>query len=291
MALDFGAAAITVDRLGPADLLDLFEFLDRDPVLNVYLAALAARDALARPQDPFWAARRDGVIVAVMYIGSASGALLPAGDDADALARLAEALAQRTETLPRRLQLIGAAPAVACFAAPLEQAGLVPRLRRAQRYLAVERGGLTPASRVAELRTGRPEDLAVLFESGAQLRLEELEEDPRVTDAVAYARRVDEETRDQHTWLWFDAGGLCFRASVSAITPDAAQVSGVFTPPARRRRGLARRGLHELVTRLFERCPAVCLFVNEVNTPALSLYESLGFRTRAAWGSVFYDRR
>ena len=34
-----------------------------------------------------------------------------------------------------------------------------------------------------------------------------------------------------------DDAGLCFRASVSALTADAAQVSGVYTPPARRRGG------------------------------------------------------
>lgn len=291
MALGFGASAFTVERLGPSDLPDLFAFLDEDPVLNVYLGALAARDALARPNDPFWAARRDGRIAAVLYTGGASGALLPAGEDPDALEALAAALARRLDSLPRRVQLIGPAAAVERLAPHLDRAGWLARLRRAQRYLVLERAALPPFERVPELRPARPEDLAVLYQSGAELRLEELHEDPRITDGAAYARRVEEESRDQHTWLWLDARGLRFRASVSAVTGDAAQISGVFTPAARRRKGYAARGLSELCARLFERCPAVCLFVNDINTPALALYDALGFRRRADWASVFYDRR
>lgn len=290
MALGFGASSLTVDRLGPANLAELFAFLDRDPVMNVYLAALARRDALSRPHDPFWAARREGRIVAVLYSGSGSGALLPAGDDEAALAMLAAHLARRAAHLPRRLQLIGPRAATARFVAELARSGLAPRLERPQLYLALERGRLPRVERVPALRPARPEDLAVLYQSGAELRIEELDEDPRVTDPASYARRVEEETRDQHTWLWLDAAGLCFRASVSAMTPDAAQVSGVFTPAARRRRGYAVRGLGELCARLLERCPAVCLFVNEINRPALALYERLGFAARAEWSSVFYDR-
>ena len=76
---------------------------------------------------------------------------------------------------------------------------------------------------------------------------------------------------------------------MSATTPDAAQVSGVYTPPERRNRGLARRALSELCMRLFDRSRIVCLFVNDFNAPALALYRRLGFKTLADWASAFYD--
>src|SRR5206468_1897081 len=123
-------------------------------------------------------------------------------------------------------------------------------------------GTLPVFERLPALRPAEPGDFDLVHESGALLRLEELEEDPRATDPEAYRRRVVDECRDGHTWVWLDGEGLCFRASVSAITADAAQISGVFTPVARRRRGLAGRGLAELCARLFERCRAACLFVN-----------------------------
>ena len=150
-------------------------------------------------------------------------------------------------------------------------------------------GELPDLGRLLELHPARAEDYALLYDTGAALREEELAEDPRVADPQAYARRVEEECRDGYTWLWVEADGLRFRASISAATIDAAQVSGVYTPPEQRGHGYATRGLAELCTRLFERSRVVCLFVNDFNEPALALYRRLGFRVIANWASAFYD--
>jgi predicted GNAT family acetyltransferase len=155
--------------------------------------------------------------------------------------------------------------------------------------MALGRGRLAPFERLPELRRAVFEDNARLAESGAQLRLEELDEDPRVVDPEGWKRRVEEECRDGYTYLWEIQNDLRFRASISAWTPDAAQVSGVYTPPAHRNRGIARRGLSELCARLLERSVAVCLFVNDFNVPALAVYRRIGFEPRADWASAFYD--
>ncbi len=291
MALQPDTRILTVEQLGPDDLVETFAFLDRDPILNVYLIALTLRDGLAHPRDAFWAARRDGEIVALHYLGPQSGAILPVGDDIAGLRLLAEEACDRLPALPRRFQIIGprgaAEPFIACFA----QAGVIPRLERAQTYMAVERGEGPAPERLPELRPAAPEDHERVFESGAQLRIEELGEDPRAADPMSYARRVEEECRDGHTFVWTDAHGLRFRASVSAVTGDAAQVSGVYTPPALRNRGIARRGVGELCARLFERSRSACLFVNDINAPAIAVYRRLGFTPRAAWVSAFYTTR
>jgi len=278
-----------VERLGPAHLVETFAFLDRDPVVNVYLLALVLRDALGQPRDEYWVARRDHEIAALLHLGGNSGAVLPIGEDEEALRLLGDQARVRLSSLPRRFQLIGPQQAVAAFLQRFERAGFAPRLDRRQVYMALERGRLPTFERVPDLLSARPEDLAVLFESGALLRAEELDEDPRQVDPDGYRRRVEEEARDGHTFLWKDASGLRFRASVSAITADAAQVSGVFTPRERRTLGFATRGMAELCYRLLERSRTVCLFVNENNAPALALYRRLRFAERAPWRSVFYD--
>jgi len=280
---------LSLDRLGPADLPEVFGWLDRDPVLNVYLMALVLRDALAAPRDEYWAVRREDGIAAFLHIGGQSGAVLPLGDDLPALGVLADHARQRLPFLPRRFQVIGPRPAVLTTLQHLGRSGLRPRLERQQVYMALEPGALPPFERLPELVPAAPEDFDLVHTSGARLRLEELEEDPRETDPAGYRRRVEEECRDGHTWLWRDEAGLCFRASVSAITGDAAQLSGVYAPPERRNRGLARRALSELCLRLFERCRATCLFVNLFNAPALALYRHLRFVERAAWHSAFFD--
>lgn len=283
------AETLSVQRMGPPDLIELFGYLDRDPALNVYLLALTLRDALARPQEEVWAARRGEELAAVVHLGGPSGAVLPVGDDVEALERLAEETLLRRAQLPRRIQVVGTRAAVEPFVRRFGGAGIVPRLHRRQIYMTLEPAALPVFDRLPELRPANASDYGVLFESGARLRAEELEEDPRAADGAAYARRVEEEARDGSTWLWMEGGALRFRASVSAITADAAQIAGVYTPATLRNRGVGRRGLAELCARLLERARAVCLFVNDFNAPALALYRRLGFTPTAEWASAFYD--
>ena len=283
------AETLTVHRLGPPDLVELFGYLDRDPILNVYLLALTLRDALARPQEEVWAARRGEELVAAVHLGGPSGAVLPVGDDREALDRLAEETLRRRAILPRRIQVVGTRAAVDPFVRRFALAGVHPRLHRRQVYMALEPARLPVFERLPGLRVATASDYDLLFESGALLRAEELEEDPRLGDSSAYARRVGEEARDGSTWLWIEDGVLRFRASVSALTADAAQIAGVYTPAALRNRGYARRGLSELCVRLAGRTRGVCLFVNDFNAPALALYARMNFIATADWASAFYD--
>lgn len=291
MALHPGIGTPVLDRLGPRDVPEVLAFLEDDPVLNVYLVALVLRDALARPHDTWLGARRDGRLTALLFVGGNSGAVLPAGDDPAAHRLLGQRAFEERLQRAERLQLIGPRPALAALREHFPGPGSVPRLERDQVYLALDRAPGPAGTLAPELRTARREDYAFLYHAGAELRSEELLEDPREVDPVAYARRVEEECRDGWTWIWRDARGLVFRAGISALTTDAAQVSGVYVPPALRNQGIARRALGELCARLLLRARVVCLFVNDVNAPALALYRRMGFRELAPWASAFYVRQ
>jgi hypothetical protein len=280
----------TTERLGPLDAPEALMFLDGDPVANVYVVALVLRDAFGRPRDECWAARRDGRLTALLYLGGHSGAVLPLGDDVNALRALGEIAGAKLGQLPQRFQVTGPRASVEAFLEAFPGPGLAPRLNRRQTYMSLAPAALAGFDRLPDLRAARREDYALVYESGAMLRAEELLEDPREVDAVAYARRAEEDCRDGHTYVWRDARGLVFRASVSALTADAAQVSGVWTAPAWRGRGVARRGLAELCVRLLQRSREVCLFVNDDNAPAFALYHRLGFVDRLAWASAFFIR-
>ncbi len=295
--------AVSTDRAGYPDLLEVFSWLDRDPVLNVYPAALVLRDGLSSARDEYWLARRappagrapaagggSGALVGLLVLGGASGAVLPLGDDPAALEALALRAAGRLAALPPHFQVVGQRAAVATVVERLRAAGLEPRLHRPQTYMSLERGGLPRVEGLPQLRPARPDDFRIVHDSGAELRAEELQEDPRRVDPGGYARRVVEECRDGYTYVWIEDGALRFRASLSALTADAVQIAGVFTPPAWRNQGFARRGVAELCRRLFERTRAACLFVNDSNAPAIAVYRRLGFRDHAEWGSAFYTR-
>ncbi|MBI1798768.1 MAG: GNAT family N-acetyltransferase [Candidatus Eisenbacteria bacterium] len=290
MSLHPGTRPPTLDRLGTSDLIETFAFLDRDPVLNVYLLAVLLRDALVPSRDEFWAARRGGGIEALMMLGTGSGSALPVGDDEVALGRLGAHAVERLGALPRRFQVIGEREAIVPFLSSFASAGLTPRLRRDQVYMALRHDRLAGIEPLAALRPARPEDYALVYETGARLRAEELEEDPRDIDPAAYARRVEEECREESTFVWREGDQLRFRASVSARTVDAVQISGVYTPPECRGRGFATRGVAELCRRLFPHSRAACLFVNGFNAPALAVYRKLGFESLAAWGSAFFSQ-
>jgi len=280
--------SVTTEQATFGDLLEVFAWLDREPVLNVYLLNLVLRDGLSAPRDEYWVARRSGALAGLVCLGGSSGAVLPVGDDPAALAALAARSAERLSVVPQRFQVVGPRAAVTAVVARLGAAGLSPRLEQSQTYLAVERGGLRSSQPLPELRTAGPEDYELVFQTGAEMRTEELQEDPRVADPEGYARRAQTECREGYTYLWLENGALRFRASLSALTADAVQISGVYTPPEWRNRGFARRGLAELCSRLFDRTRAACLFVNDSNAPALAVYSRLGFRRCAAWATAFY---
>ena len=291
MALHPGIGRPVVERLGPRDVPEVLSFLEDEPVLNVYLIALVLRDALARPLDAWWAARRHGRLCALVFVGPQSGAVLPAGDDPEAHRALGEAMAADGGPWPERLQIIGPREAVAGLTLHFPGPGWSSRLERDQTYMALAPEALVRGETRADLREARAEDYAFLYQAGAELRCEELLEDPREVDPIAYARRVQEECRDGWTWVLRDANGLSFRAGLSALTSEAAQVSGVWVPPALRGQGLATRAMRELCGRLLMRSRQVCLFANDSNEPAIALYRRLGFKPIADWASSFRVRR
>ena len=290
MSLSDETRTFALERLEPPDVPEALSVLDGDPVATVYLVALVLRDALARPKDECWVSRREGAITSLVYLGGYSGAVLPLGGDTNGLRALGELASRRLAGLPPRFQVTGPRDAVDAFLETFPGPDLAPRLLRRQNYLSLRPGQLAPFARLPELRPARREDYSLVYETGAALRAEELLEDPRESDAAAYARRAEEDCRDGHTYVWRDARGLVFRASVSALTADAAQVSGVWTAPEWRNRGVARRALSELCVRLLQRAREVCLFVNDGNDPALALYRRLGFTPRLEWASAFFER-
>src|SRR5260221_13278635 len=134
MALHPGIGTPVLDRLGPRDVPEVLSFLEDEPVLNVYLIALVLRDALARPNDAWWGARRDGRLSALLFVGAPSGAGLPAGADPQAHRLLGQRASEAKLARPTRLQIIGPRSAVGAVRENFPAPGAVARLERSQGY-------------------------------------------------------------------------------------------------------------------------------------------------------------
>src|ERR1043166_5500898 len=161
MALHPGIGTPVLDRLGPRDVPEVLSFLEEEPVLNVYLIALVLRDALARPNDVWWGARRDGRLSALLFVGGHSGAVLPAGDDPQAHRLLGQRASEAKLARPARLQIIGPRAAVAAVREHFPAPGAQARLERNQVYLALDHSPGTPGTIAPELRNARREDYAL----------------------------------------------------------------------------------------------------------------------------------
>ena len=136
-----------VERLGPPDVPEVITFLDADPTVNVYLLALVLRDALARPRDEYWVARRAGRITALLFLGGTSGAVLPVGDDLQGVRALGEQGRRRLELMPRRFQVIGQRAVVSALLEHVPGAGHTPRLERECARRRAERSPDEPSCR------------------------------------------------------------------------------------------------------------------------------------------------
>ena len=90
-------------------------------------------------------------------------------------------------------------------------------------------------------------------------------------------------------WGAFADGLLVSTACLNAGYGGFAQVGGVYTRPAFRRRGLAQRVMYELMRHHADRSGLreIVLFAAEQNLAARALYETMGFAERGRFGLFF----
>jgi ribosomal protein S18 acetylase RimI-like enzyme len=113
-----------------------------------------------------------------------------------------------------------------------------------------------------------------------------------VPDMLALAGRThpgpfERRTIELGEYLGIRHGGrLVAMAGERMRLPGHTEISAVCTDPSARRRGLASRLVAGLATRIAARGDTPILHVVAENTPAISVYERLGFASRLAFDVV-----
>src|SRR5579885_2284624 len=249
----------------------VLEFCARDPVERVFL-----EDAARRGFGRFAAvADADGALTALCHTGAN---VVPSGDGCSAFAGVAARSQAR--------MIIGEAAAVtALWDAAARRLPDSREDRPNQPVYAIRE---PPHAGDTALRAATLDDLERLVPACAAAHELELGVDPLQRDADSFRWRTAAQIEDGRSWVWLEDDVVLFKAEASAWTPDAVQVSQVWTDPEARGRGYGVRGMRDLCRLLLATTPTVTLFVRTDNAPAIALYEKLGMRKVLEYRSILF---
>ena len=271
---------VAARRLDATDSTAVARALDADPVQNVYLRSEVRLGSLRT--GAWWGLGddEDGGLRSVMAGGALVVPWLAASRDATALAAVLDH--------QRRPQLMtGPRDHVIALQQARQPAPPTREVRDPQPLMVLRRGALT-GDGDSRVRRGEPRDLDLLtFASGAMHR-EEMGVDPLSIDPSGWRFRMATLIDRGWSFVWTERGEVLFKAELSAWTPDVCQVQGVYTAPGRRGRGVGRAGMAAVCSTLLREVPAVSLYVNHFNAPAVRLYNGLGFEHVADFATLFY---
>jgi uncharacterized protein len=262
--------------LAEDDVKSALEFLQRDPLINVYLIARLLEERMLASSQVV-VVRYNGAIVLVASL--ATNIVLAAdpsiSSDITDTAVLLVADRILTRMLPVRA-IISPSQLVETLWSELRSKLDPPTVVRLnQPIYAIRRRFDYPDLTDARYSTMR--DLEALVPACAAMHKEEVGIDPMLRDAAGYRERIRELVEKKRSVIRVERGQIATKCEYSAVTNEAVQLMGVWTDPRFRRRGLSRALLREVCGHLFRRGKTVTLFVNDFNTPAIGLYESLGF--------------
>jgi ribosomal protein S18 acetylase RimI-like enzyme len=251
--------------------------LDRNPVRDVFIASRILHDGALTSlgPSPLWGAFEHGELRGLLHIGPN---LVPATDDQAAC----EALAGAAGGLYPTRMLVGERATVEFLWSLVGDGYPAPReVRRRQFVYAVDpdrlvvdpAGGVRGHARLAE----RSDEDRVLKLSAA-MYTEEMGENPMARDPDGYRRRVRMLIARGWTYVFESGGRLLFKMDVGCASHHTAQIQGVYVPPDLRGRGVGTAAMAACCDLALDRHPNLSLYVNDFNTPAVALYERIGFR-------------
>jgi predicted GNAT family acetyltransferase len=263
--------------LGEDDVKNAIAFLQRDPLINVYLISrLFEERSAAATQIYVVRHNRDIVLLASLATN-----IVLAADPAENPDVLDSAIAMIAERIVARMIPVRAI---------ISPANLVEKLwlrlrtrldpptvvRMNQPVYSIRRRFDFPD--LTEARYAALDDLEQLVPACAAMHKEEVGIDPLERDAAGYRERIRELIDRRRAIVHVQDGLIASKCEFSAVSEDAVQLMGVWTHPQFRRRGLAKEMLREVCGHLFRRGKNITLFVNDFNLPAIGLYESIGFQ-------------
>ena len=268
---------LQVRPIGREDEALALQALDRNPVRDVFIASRILHDGALSSlgPSPLWGAFDDGRLRGLLHVGPN---LVPATDDEAAC----EALATAAGGLYPTRMVVGERVTVEYLWSLIGGSYPAPReVRRRQFVYAVGPDRLVHdphrwSPGIARLAERRDEDRVLRL--SAAMYTEEMGENPMARDPDGYRRRVRMLISRGWTYVYDTGGQLQFKMDVGCASHHTAQIQGVYVPPDLRGRGVGATAMSACCGLAFDRHPNLSLYVNDFNTPAVAMYERIGFR-------------
>lgn len=274
------APAVTerVRRLDPGDAAATAAVLEVDVVRNVFLRSELRLGALR--SGAWWGIEHEGALRSVLAAGSLAVPWLGVLDDAASLAAVLDRQRQPQLMTGPREHVLAVHHAQRGHPRPRE-------VRDPQPLLVLQRGDLrgVPAH---GLRRGTAADLDRLTAASAAMHREEMGVDPLSIDPGGWRQRMATLIERGWSYVLEEDGRVVFKAELSAWTPEACMVQGVFTVPQHRRQGIGTAAMVALCEHLLAEVPLCTLYVNHFNTAARNLYNTLGFEHVGDFATLFF---
>jgi GNAT superfamily N-acetyltransferase len=251
-----------------------------DVVQNAYLRSELR---LGGGFGTWWGVNRGGHISAAVLVGSLAVPWIPQLDDAGVLSA---ALLRQPQWKPS--MIVGPRDSVLA----LHQATSPEReprdLRDRQPLMVIGRGWRPPIPATPHVRLATRGDLPELILAAAAMHREEMGVDPLSIDPYGWRERMTMLVDRGWSYVWMEGRQVVFKAELSAWTPEAVQLQGVYTAPDRRGTGVASAGLAAVCAALLRDVPVCSLYVNEHNLAARRLYDRLGFERWGEFATLVY---
>jgi predicted GNAT family acetyltransferase len=258
----------------------------RDPVSNTFVASrLLAQGIDARAGGELWGYYDAGRLTSVCWSGANLAPVEATPSAVDAFATRARRTGRHCSSI------VGPAEAVLPLWQRLEPHWGRPReVRAVQPLMAIT----TPPQVDPDpgVRLVRPSELDAVLPACIAMFTEEVGYSPVLGDGGAvYRTQVAALVASSRSFARFDATStdVVFKAELGSVTPQVAQVQGVWVHPRFRGRGLAAPGMAAVVLatrRLI--APVVSLYVNDYNVRAIRTYERVGFERVGTYATVLF---
>ena len=267
-----------LEQIGAESAARAYEYCSKNPERCAYIAGWIHEGGLecrtSTPKGWLMAEVSDSDHVTGLVFISATGILIPVLRSETSHEQIV-AVARMNPGMIR--VLVGEQHQVGSLWRRLERLGARPRLIRKQVLYAVVTESF-PGPPDERLTIATEADLEDVVRASAAMAREEANDDPYSRNPNMFRARIRSRMERRRDFIARREGELAFKANVSAIAPIGGQIEGIYTTPSWRRRGLGRMGTAAMTAWVLERAERGVLLVNDDNTPARDLYESLGYR-------------